>query len=261
MMLAASEGVANIDPKTVESATGIDEHLGEQLDLSLPFVDENGAATTLKAAALQNRPFILAPVYYSCPHLCTLTLNGLTELLKQLKLAIGTDFSVLAYTIKPEEGPDLALKKRANYLKELGDLPGKESWHFLTGPESSIEALSKQVGFKYVRDGEEYAHAAVLLVVTPDGKISKYLFGVMHDPEEARKALVDASEGRIGTIGERIFLYCFRYDHISGKYTPVIMNLVRVVGAVTVILLFGTLVLLRRRELLRFKGVGNLESA
>lgn len=246
---AAGEVRAEFEPLKVETTTGIDDHRGTQVDMDLKFNDENGRAVTLRDVVVPNRPFLLAPVYYSCPHLCTLTLNGLTDLLREIKLTLGKDFSVIAYSIKPEETADLASKKRANYLEALGkEIPGQEAWHFLTGSPESISKLSSQVGFRYVKDGDEIAHAAAILVMTPDGHISKYLYSVIYEAEATRKSLVDASEGRIGSIGERIFLFCFRYDHFSGKYTPIIMNIVRVVSAVMVAMLFGTLLLLRLRE-------------
>jgi len=249
LVLCALDARANIDPLIVENQTGIDDHRGAQIDMSLKFTDENGRVAPLKDHILQNRPFLLAPVYYSCPHLCTLTLNGVTELLKEIKLTLGKEFAVIAYSIKPEETVELAKKKRENYLKALGPaVPGHEAWHFLTADAETISKLSASIGFRAMRDGEEYAHAAAILAITPDGRISKYLYSVVYEPNDTRTALVDASEGRIGSIGERIFLFCFRYDHFSGKYTPIIMNIVRVVSAGVAILLLGTLLLLRLRE-------------
>ena len=247
-LLNAQPSLANVDPATVETKLGFDEHLGSNINLDTPFIDETGQNTTIRSAIKQNRPFLLAPVYYSCPHLCTLTLNGVTTLLKEIKLKLGQDFSVLAYTIKPEETFDLAQKKRGNYLKELGDLPGKESWKFLTGSAESIDKLSKEIGFRYEKDGQEMAHTAATLVLTSDGRISNYLYGVMYDPETTRKALVDASEGRIGTIGERMFLYCFRYDHLTGRYTLMVMNFTKVVCTVFAVLILGWLSIMKLQE-------------
>jgi protein SCO1/2 len=254
-IIPLSPAIAAVDPQRAIQESGIDERLGNQIDLSLLFFDETGAPVTLKDVITPNRPFLLAPVYYTCPNLCNLTLTGATTLLQEIQLKLGTDFSLIAYSIKPEENPDLAAKKRENYLKELGPISGDPAaWRFLTGPESSIRALSEQIGFKYLRQEEDFAHAAALIASTPSGLVSKYLFGVVYDPVETRKVLVDASEGRIGTLGEKIFLYCFRYDHLTGKYSPVVMNLTRVVGGVVVVLLFGTLIVLRSREVLSEGG-------
>jgi len=239
---------ANVDPATVETKLGFDEHLGSQINLDAPFISETGESITLRSAVKQNRPFLLAPVYYSCPHLCTLTLNGVATLLKEIKLKLGEDFSVISYTIKPEENFELAQKKKLNYLKELGDLEGKDSWKFLTGSAESIQQLSKEIGFRYEKDGQEIAHTAATLVVTSDGRISNYLYGVMYDPETSRKALVDASEGKIGTIGERMFLYCFRYDHLTGQYTMMIMRVTNVVCTVFAVLILGWLSFMKLRE-------------
>ncbi len=244
MQLSLSE----INPSTVEQKVGFDENLGSKINLETEFIDDTGKAVTLRSAVKANRPFLLAPVYYSCPHLCTLTLNGISTLLKELKLKMGEDFSVVAYTIKPEENFELAAKKKANYLKELGEVAGKETWTFLSGSSENIQSLSKQIGFRYEKDGAEYAHAAATLIITADGRISKYLYGVMYDPEDTRKALVDASEGRIGTIGERVFLFCFSYDHATGKYTPLVMNLTKVICTVFAVLLLGWLSLMKLRE-------------
>jgi protein SCO1/2 len=247
-LLNVEHSLANVDPATVETKVGFDEHLGSEINLDLPFINDAGQTVTLRSAMVENRPFLLAPVYYSCPHLCTLTLNGITTLLKEIKLKLGKDFSVLAYTIKPEENFELAQKKRANYLKELGEVEGKGNWRFLSGSSESISELSKQIGFRYEKDGPEYAHTAATLIITPDGHISKYLYGVMYDPELARKALVDASEGRIGTVGERMFLYCFRYDHLSGQYTLLVMNFTNVVCTVFAVLILGWLSFMKLRE-------------
>jgi len=256
LALSASNAVCLVDPNRVEGETGIIEQLGGQLNLDLKFRDEAGKEVTLREVIVPNRPFLLAPVYYTCPNLCNLTLNGVTELLKELKLKLGSDFSVISYSIKPEETPELANKKRVNYQNELGEIDGdKNAWRFLTGDLENVTALSKQIGFKYVREGDDFAHAALVVAVTPAGQLSKYLFGVTYNAEDTRKVLVDASEGRIGTIGEKIFLYCFRYDHLTGKYSPVIMNLTRVVGGITVFILFGTILLLRRAEILRFRDI------
>ncbi len=247
---------ADIPPAEVVKSVGFEEKLGGQIDLDLPFLNDLGQQVKLREAMKENRPFILTPVYYSCPHLCTLTLNGVTNLLKELQLKLGEDYSLLSYTIKPSESVELAAKKKANYLKEIPDVVGRESWVFLTGAQESIESLSSQIGFKYQRDDQEYAHSAALLILTPDGRISKYRYGVVYDPSVVKLALVEASEGRIGNIGERIFLYCFRYDHVSGKYTPLVMNITRVVCTVFAFLILGGLAFMRIAEARESRRLG-----
>jgi len=180
LLLVAPAAVwATTRPQDVPTEAKIEQRLNAQIDLDLPFVDQTGAPTTLRKAMLPDRPAIITPVYYMCPSLCTYTLNGTVALLNELDLKLGKDFSILSYTINPAETPDLAQSKAENYYKELHNPEsGRAGWRFLTGPEASIEKLSTSLGFSFKRDGKDYLHGASIMVITPDGRISRYLPGI-----------------------------------------------------------------------------------
>lgn len=238
------------DPTKVEQQATITEQLGSKIDLNLRFRDETGREIPLRESFIPNRPVILTPVYYTCPHLCTVTLNGVVRLLGELDLKLGQDFSIVSYSINPEETPELAASKASNYHDELTDpKAGERGWRFLTGSPESVKALSESIGFRYERDGKEYVHAAVIVLLTPEGSISRYFFGVQYPNREVRYSLVEASLGRIGTVTDRIFLFCFGYDHLTGKYSFLIWNMIRILSLICVLALGLMLYSLRRKEL------------
>jgi protein SCO1/2 len=233
----------------VVSEVGFDQKLGVQLPLGLSFRDESGRDFRL-AELFGRRPVILVSVYYGCPLLCNQLLNGLTRSLKPVSLNPGKDFDVVAFSINPLETPELAGRKKAAYLERY-DRDGTESgWHFLTGTEATIAALTRAIGFRYTYNPETklYAHAAGVVIATPDGRLARYFYGIDFPPKELQTELVQARAGRIGTPIGRLLLLCYDYDAATGKYTLSILRLIRVLSTATAVALGGFLFVMFRRE-------------
>lgn len=209
---------------------GIHPELGSPLPLELTFTDETANTVSLKNYFDGNRPVLLALVYYECPNLCNHLLDGTVETFKKLDWTVGKEFKFLAVSIDSRETPTLALKKKENYLK---------GGHFLTGKEENIRSLAKAVGFNYYYDEEiqQYAHAAGLFVFTPQGKLARVLNGIQFSPRDLRLALLEASQGKMGTVVDRLLLLCYRYDPHASKYVLFANNLMRGGGAVTLLAL------------------------
>ncbi len=236
-------------PEAIRGVT-IEQKLNSSIDPSLIFRNELGERAALKQY-LGRRPIVLALVYYNCPSLCNLILNGVLRVSRTLKLSAGKDYDVVAVSIDPRETPELAAAKWKSYVQKYGRPTGTAGWHFLTGDEPSIRALADAVGYRYRFDKESgtYSHASGLIVITPEGRVSRYLFGVEYSARDLRLALVEASRGRIGTPIDQILLYCFHYDPQTGKYGVVIMNVLRLGGLLTLAALAAFwLVMYRRRR-------------
>ncbi len=251
--LAAPAGTsaqpAGVLPPEVEGV-GVTERLDGPVPLDLPLVDEAGRPTTLGAYFRPDRPLVLVLAYYECPMLCTLVLGGLVETMREIDWVPGGEFDVVTLSIDPDETPDLARQKRETYLEAYGHPEAQDGWHFLTGPEASIHAIAQAVGFeyRYLPQQDEFAHPAVLFVLTPAGHVSRYLYGVRHDPQTFRLSLVEASAGRIGSTVDRFLLTCYRYDAATGRYTPVVMRILRIAAGLTVLALGSVLITLWLRE-------------
>lgn len=228
---------------------GIDQKLNDTIPLDLTFRDEHGKTVEL-AQFFGSKPVILSLVYYSCPMLCTQILNGLDRGLKNVPMGIGTDFNVVTVSIDPTERPVLADAKHELYVGMYGRPGAAEGWHFLTGDEPQIQRLADAVGFRYAYDADskQYAHASAITVLTPEGKISRYFYGVHYPERDLRLGLVDASEGKIGSPVDAVLLFCYHYDPHTGKYGLLISRVIQLAGALTV--LFGgiALVILFRGE-------------
>jgi len=222
---------------------GVTQRLDESVPLDLRFRDEDGNEVRLGDYFDSQRPVLLSLVYYECPMLCTLVLDGMVRVLQGMDWVPGQNFQVVTVSIDPKETPDLARQKKENYLTSYGRPEAASGWHFLTGNEEQIRALADAVGFRYrsLEQNGEFAHPAVLFVLTPEGRISRYLFGVQHDPGTLRLSLVEASEGRIGTPVDKFLLYCYRYDAEAGTYAPVAMQIMRLGGGATALLVGGVL--------------------
>jgi protein SCO1/2 len=227
----------------------IDQRLDERLPLNLVFRDSEGEARPL-GERMSGRPALVVPVYYECPMLCGEALRGLVGALKALPFEVGLDFDVFVVSFDPGEGPELAASERDEVLELYGKRGSASGWHFLTGDDSTVRGLTEAIGFQYVYDPESdlFAHASVVVVLTPDGRISRYFFGIDYAPRDLRLALVEASEGRIGGMVDALLLYCYHYDPRSGKYGVVILNVLRLAGAATVTLLGGFMLLGFRRD-------------
>ena len=231
------------------SKIAIDQRIGHVLPLDTPFVDENGRDVTL-GDYFGKRPVVLALVYYECPMLCTQVLNGLVSALGVLNFEAGKEFDVVAVSFNPKEGPGLASQKKANYVQRYGRPQSAGGWHFLTGPQASIDRLTDAVGFRYELDKEigQFAHGAAIEVITPKGTIAKYFYGIEYSPRDLRLGLVEAADERIGSVIDDVLLFCYHYDPSTGKYGAAVLTLVRI-GAVATILAFGVfLTVSLRRE-------------
>ncbi len=250
LALFAKPSVA-ADPRVPDllKEVGIDQHLGDQLPLKLPFVDDTGRAVDF-GTYFGNKPVILALVYYQCPMLCNLVLDGLLRSLNSISLKSGQDFQLVAVSINPKETPELAAAKRANYLKGYNQPDGAAGWHFLTGTPGSIEALTRAVGFRYayLPEKDQFAHASGIMVITPGGKISRYFFGIEYSPRDLRLGLVESSANGIGSMIDQLLLFCYHYDPADGKYSFMILRFIQTAGIMTVLLMGGTIALLLRRE-------------
>lgn len=214
---------------------GFDQNLNAQIPLDLPFRDETGRAVTLRDY-FKSKPVMLALVYYECPMLCTVVLNGITRSLKMVPFTPGRDFEIVLVSINPRETPELAQTKKATYVSEYGRPDSASGWHFLTGKESSIKPLADAVGFRYAWDEElqQYAHAAGMMVATHEGRLARYYYGVEFIPQDVKFGLMEASQNRIGSPVDKVLLYCYHYDAATGKYTPWVMTSVRTAGVATV---------------------------
>jgi len=222
---------------------GIEQHLDAQVPADLSFVDDTGRAVKL-GDYYGRKPLILELVYYNCPMLCGENLAGLTGSMKMIKFDVGKEFEVLTVSFNPQETTQLAAEKKKDYVKRYGRPNAVAGWHFLTGPADSINALTKAVGFQYQYDAakNQYAHATAIMVLTAQGRISRYFYGVDFPPKDLRMGLVEASEGKIGNAVDQVLLYCYHYDPAAGKYGAVVSNMLKIGGALT-ILCIGALVL------------------
>jgi protein SCO1/2 len=236
-------------PPQILNEIGIDQKLNGQVPLDLPFKDEYGKDVKL-GDYFGKKPVVLALVYYECPMLCTETLNGMVSAFKVLNFDVGKEFEVVTVSFDPKEGPDLALKKKQAYVHQYGRPGADQGWHFLTGPQSSIAALTKAVGFRYAWDNQtqQYAHATGLMVLTPQGRIAQYYYGVEFSPRDLRLGLVEASQEHIGTVVDQVLLYCYHYDPRTGKYGAVITRVLQVAGVLTILVLGGFMVLMFKIE-------------
>ena len=241
-----------IPASTLPSAlrgVGLDQRLGDQVPPDLVFRDEQGAAVSLERY-FGDRPVILALVYYECPMLCSLQLSGLVRSLRALTLNPAEDFEVVTISFDPGETPAVAAQKKAAYLERYARAGAESGWHFLTGTEESIQALTRAVGFRYAYDPEtdEYSHAAGIVVLTPQGRISRYFYGIEYPARDLRLGLIEASGNRIGSFVDQALLFCFHYDPLEGKYNFAIMNGLRAGGLATVLILGGFVIGALRRD-------------
>lgn len=251
LILAASaeRSFALKDPEKELASATLTPRLGEKIDLSLPFTDSFGVTKPLSDFAIPNRPFLLVPAYYDCPRLCGLVFGGMATLLNGIDLSLGDDFSVMTVSFDPRDTPQRAETVLNDQRTRLDRPSGAQrGLHVLVGSEESSRTLMNQLGYGYLRDGEEYAHPAAFAVITPQGQIVQYFTGINFEPKDVRLALVDGSAGKIGSPLDYILLYCFRFDHTTGQYTLAVFNTLRVVGVVSIVLLGGLIIFLRRRE-------------
>ncbi len=243
-----------VDPASAKpgllSKIGLDQKIGQSLPLDLPFTDDAGQAVTLGKYFGGKRPVILALVYYECPMLCTQVLNGLVTSVGVLNFQVGREFDVVAVSFNPKEGPGLAAQKKAAYVERYGRPDSADGWHFLTGTQASIDALTKAVGFRYAYDEKigQYAHGAGIEVLTPHGVLSKYFYGIEFSARDLRLGLIEASNERIGTPIDDVLLLCYHYDPATGKYGAAVLGLVRAGGIATMLAFAVFLTVSLRRD-------------
>ena len=225
----------------LEGVTIIDK-LDSQLPLSATFRDDHGKSVTLRDVLPKDRPAILQIGYMKCPMLCSLVMNALVRGIQDMDWTVGQQYDIIALSVNPKEGPDLAEGKKAGYVAEYGRPRSAAGWHFLTGEESSIRSVTDAVGFEYrMQENGEYSHAAGIFILTPDGRLSRVLYGVKYDSANVRMALLEASQGKVGTTLDRIILWCHIYDAQAGGYVVMAMRVMQLGGVLTLILLGGGL--------------------
>jgi protein SCO1/2 len=227
---------------------GIEQHLDEQIPANLTFRDETGKVIRLRDY-FGKRPMILNLVYYRCPMLCGEVLIGLESALRALKFDVGKEFDVITVSFDARETPEIAAAKKAEYLKRYGRPGAAQGWHFLTGPQESIDVLTKAAGFQYQYDSKtgQFAHATAIMVLTPAGRIAQYYYGVEYAPKDLRLGLIEASENKIGNLVDQVLLYCYHYDPATGKYGAVVMRIMRLSAAATLLVLGVLMTILFRR--------------
>lgn len=236
-------------PKRLQGVDVV-ERLGQQLPETLAFRDHDGKPVTLRDYLHDGKPVVVTFNYTNCPMLCSLQLNAFVDGLKQLDFTAGKEFRVVTVLLDPKETQEAAHRYRARYLAQYAR-PGAESgWAFLTGSEQNIQAMAQAVGFSYSYNEarQEYVHPAAIALVSPEGKLARYLYGLEYPGKTLRLGLVEASEGRVGTSLDRLILYCFHYDSSEGRYAPVAARIMKIGGAVSVFLLAGFLTILIRRD-------------
>jgi protein SCO1/2 len=250
------------EPGTVASAVpaplreiGFDQNLDQHVPLDTPLVDEAGRSVRL-GDYFGKRPVVLVFAYYDCPMLCTQVINGLASALGVLSLQPGKDFEIVTVSFDPRDTPATATAKKAVYLERYNRAGAEAAWHFLTGSPASIQKLTRAAGFRYVWDEQtkQFAHPTGVIVLTPDGRLARYLFGIEYGPRDLRLGLVEASAGKVGNVADTLLLYCYHYDPMTGRYGLAIMRAMRIGGAATVIALGAFIFAMLRHEKHRAPG-------
>jgi protein SCO1/2 len=248
-MAVPPPGKAATEQIPILREVGIDQKLDAALPLDLPFSDESGREVSLRDY-FGKRPVVLVFAYYECPMLCPQVLNGVTGSIEALTFDAGKDFEVVVVSIDPGETPAMAADRKKTFVRRYGRPHAEPGVHFLTGRQESLRALTDAAGFRYAYDQaiDQYAHPAAVTIATAGGRVSRYLFGIDFPPRDLRLALVEASAGRIGSAVDQVLLFCYHYDPATGRYGLVIMNVVRIAGLLTVIVLGGSIAVSLRRE-------------
>lgn len=248
-LLFATTLSAQTTTKDIPANVALQQRLDTQLPLDLMFRDESGEIVRLKQY-FGKKPVLVNFMYYRCPMLCSMVMEGISSSLSELKFNVGTDFDVITVSIDPRDKPRDARITKDKYIKRYGRMNAEGGWHFLTGHETAIKTLANAVGFIYSYDlqSDQFGHAAALLVITPDGRVSRYFSGFEYKPRDVRLALVEASRGKIGNAVDQVLLLCYHYDPATGKYSRNAMNFVRAGGVATVFALSGFIIIMVRRE-------------
>jgi len=244
---------------------GIEQKLGAMLPLEMEFKDENGRVVKLGDYFKQGRPVILAFVYYECPMLCNEVLNGVTGSLKGISLNAGKDFDVVAISFdeREHEKPDLAANKKASYMERYGRPGTEKGWHFLTGSKASIDAATKAAGFGFEWDekSNQFAHAGGIMIATPEGKLSRYLYGIDYSPKDIKFGVIESAENKVGSASDQLLLYCYHYDPATGKYGLVILSVIRLAAIATLLGMGAMGFVFWRRNKDKLSAISNQQSA
>jgi protein SCO1 len=229
-------------------SVGIDQRMGAQVPTDLPFMDESGRSVAL--SQYLGKPVILALVYYQCPSLCNMVLSGVLRSVKTLTMTAGQEYDIVAVSFDPRETWEMAAAKKASYVKGYNRAGADQGWHFLTASEASSKSLANAVGFHYAYDAlnNQYAHGSAIILLTPEGSVSRYFYGIEYPARDVRLGLVEASNRHIGSAIDAVMLYCYHYDPANGKYGMVIMNVLRVAGFATVVALVSFMLIMFRRD-------------
>jgi protein SCO1 len=258
-MTSAPAPPTNVLPPYLKHV-GIEQHLNGQLPLNLEFQDETGKTVKL-SDYFGKKPVVMALVYYTCPVLCDQVMAGMASSLKVLSFDMGKDYQVLTVSFNPKETPQQAAAKKAEFVQRYGRPGAAAGWHALVGQQPAIDALTKAAGFEYEYDPHtgQYAHAAAIMLVTPEGKISQYYYGVEYPPNDLRLGLVQASHNQIGNFVDQVLLYCCTYNPDTGRYGAIISHVLQVAGALTILVL-GSFMLILFRLGSRSKHPGTLQA-
>jgi protein SCO1/2 len=237
------------NPDSILTQIGIDQKLGSQIDLNLEFHDETGQTVKL-GNYIGTKPVILTPVYYECPMLCSMLLNGLVKALRVMPFASGKEFEIVTFSIDPNEAPTLAAEKKSHYVRDYGRPQAAVGWHFLTGDTESIRKLANEIGFRFTYDTytKQWAHTSGIVVLTPGGLVSQYFYGIEFDPNDLKLSLIQASNQKLGSVTDHILLYCFQYNPTTGKYSIAITRVLRAFAVVTVLVVAGFIFIESRRK-------------
>lgn len=229
-------------------SVGIEQKMGAQVPVDLPFNDESGRTVTLRE--FLGKPVILALVYYQCPSLCNMILNGVVRSVRNLRMTAGDEYQVVAVSFDPRETPEMASAKKLSYVKEYNRPGSEKGWHFLTGAEASSKTLADAVGFRYSFDSQtnQYAHGSAIMILTPEGRVARYFYGIDYPARDVRLGLEEASEGQVSSPVDQVLLYCYHYDPANGKYGLIIMNVLRLAGLITVACLATFMIVMFRRD-------------
>lgn len=229
---------------------GITEHIGETIDLDATFLDESGNPIIVRDYFDGEHPVVLTFVYHTCPMLCSMVLDGLSKSMAGIEWDLGAEYRAVSVSIDPNDSPELAARQKERYLSRLGSESHSAGWAFLTGQEDQIASLAASAGFDFEKDPEtgEYGHAATVILVSPEGEITRYLYGISYTPFDLRASLIEASEGKVGGIADRFIMFCFHYDPMEGSYVPHAWLAMRLAGGLTLVLLVGLLAVLWKRE-------------
>jgi protein SCO1 len=246
-----SDGASN-QKISIFDKVGLDQRLNQQIPLDLTFMDEEGRPVQLRQY-FGSKPVLLTLVYYQCPMLCSQVLNGVAGALNGIvRFNVGRDFDVLTVSFDPRDTPKDAAESKQTYLGRYRRPGAAAGWHFLTGKKEQIEALTSAVGFRYAWDPaiQQYAHASGIMLLTPDGRLSRYFYGIEYAPRDIQFGVIEASQGKIGNVVDKVLLYCYHYDPAKGKYGAVVFNILRISALATLLVLGGFMVIMFRRDAL-----------